>query len=86
VRDIQDELDFEYFGNLLYLDAIITKAYEQNPTEQRKKMMFALNDIRHYVRTLQMERRAYHKVVDKYKNDRTTLLINYAENRKVSNM
>jgi len=79
--EIESELEFEYYGNLLYLDAILTKAFKDKPTDQRKKMMFALNDIRHYVHHLQMERRGYKKVINRYKTDRTTLILENGKNR-----
>jgi hypothetical protein len=73
MKEIENEIDFEYFGNLLFLDSTLSKAYDQKPTEQLQKMIIALNDIRHYVHHLQAERRAFQKVINQHKSDRLTL-------------
>ena len=73
MKEIENEIDFEYFGNLLFLDSTLSKAYEKKPTDQLRKMMMALNEVRHYVHRFQAEKRAFQKVINQYKSDRITL-------------
>ena len=73
MKEVENEKDFEYFGNLLFLDGLLTEGYKRKPTQQLKDMIIALNEIRHYVHNLQTDRRCYQKVINQYKADRLTL-------------